>query len=55
MASSEFEESLVMVLNDLIKDNNLKTARKILDQTKYTFTQYQEFNTKVLELETKHE
>lgn len=54
MPSSEYEETLVESLNELLSNNNPKTARRILEQAKDTFSQYQEFDMKLRKLETKH-
>jgi hypothetical protein len=55
MSPSDCETTLIESLNVLFKSNKLSTARKILDLTKDTFSRYQEFDTKLRELETKHE
>jgi hypothetical protein len=55
MANPIYENELVECLEILLKNDNLITARKILDQSKDTFSRYQEFNMKLQKLETKHE
>lgn len=53
MGNPMYEEGLIKVLNELIEDNLLESARKVLNQTKETFSQYQEFDTKLKLLEVK--
>ena len=55
MVASEFEETLVESLDELLKANKPLIARRNLEQVRGTFSLYNEYDKKLRKLETKHE